>query len=89
LFVGLLSKSAKAAVEECKRREAGVMGPLEGEARDLSARARAELAAVGLPGSLEAHESQGGVPESVWVKASSVRDMAGGLPTLRLKVREV
>ena len=42
---------------------------------------------VGLPGAVEAHESVGGVPESVWKKVQTVKQGGGGLVELKEKVR--
>lgn len=42
---------------------------------------------VGLPGAVEAHESVGGVPESVWKKVQTVKQGGGGLDELKGKVR--
>lgn len=42
---------------------------------------------VGLPGTVEAHESLGGVPESVWKKVQAVKQGGGGLVDLKDKVR--
>ena len=42
---------------------------------------------VGLPGAVEAHESVGGVPESVWKKVQTVKQGGGGLAELKEKVR--
>lgn len=42
---------------------------------------------VGLPGTVEAHESVGGVPESVWTKVQAVKQGGGGLAELKEKVR--
>lgn len=41
---------------------------------------------VGLPGTVEAHESVGGVPESVWKKVQAVKLGGGGLAELEEKV---
>lgn len=41
---------------------------------------------VGLPGTVEAHESVEGVPESVWKKVMVVKQGGGGLAELRDKV---
>lgn len=41
---------------------------------------------VGLPGTVEAHESVGGVPESVWTKVQTVKQGGGGLAELKEKV---
>ena len=44
------------------------------------------LIQVGLPGAVEAHESVGGVPESVWKKVQTVKQGGGGLIELKEKV---
>ena len=41
--------------------------------------ARKKLAEVGLPGSLEAHESQGGISDAVWRKVESTQGYTGGV----------
>lgn len=41
---------------------------------------------VGLPGTVEAHESVEGVPESVWKKVQTVKQGGGGVVELREKV---
>lgn len=46
MFDGLLSKSAKAALEEYKKKEAAAVGSLDSSAKEKSALARSELAAV-------------------------------------------
>ncbi|CAM9301607.1 unnamed protein product, partial [Hapterophycus canaliculatus] len=89
LFEGLLSKSAKAALEEYKSKEAAAVGAMDGLAKEKSALARSQLAAVGLPGTVEAHESVGGVPESVWKKVQAVKQGGGGVNELKEKVAEV
>ncbi|CAN0515520.1 unnamed protein product, partial [Laminaria digitata] len=47
LFDGLLSKSAKAALEEYKKKEALAVGSLDSLAKENSTFARSQLAAVG------------------------------------------
>lgn len=47
---------------------------------------RSRRAKVGLPGTVEAHESVGGVPESVWNKVQAVKQGGGGLDELKAKV---
>ncbi|CAM9433784.1 unnamed protein product, partial [Sphacelaria rigidula] len=89
LFDGLLSKSAKAALEEYKKKEAEAVGALEASAKEKTTEARSQLAAVGLPGTVEAHESVEGVPESVWKKVQTVKQGGGGIAELREKVAEV
>eukprot|EP00903_Cladosiphon_okamuranus_P015118 g13981.t1 len=89
LFDGLLSKSAKAAVEDYKAKETAAIGAVDGLAKEKSTLARSQLAAVGLPGAVEAHESVGGVPESVWKKVQAVKQGGGGLSELKEKVAEV
>eukprot|EP00752_Nemacystus_decipiens_P018228 g16356.t1 len=89
LFDGLLSKSAKAALEDYKAKEAAAIAAVDGLAKEKSALARSQLAAVGLPGTVEAHESVGGVPESVWNKVQAVKQGGGGLAELKEKVSEV
>lgn len=42
---------------------------------------------MGLPGTVEAHESVEGVPESVWKKVQTVKQGGGGIAELREKVR--
>lgn len=46
LFDGLLSKSAKAALEEYKKKEAEAVGALEASAKEKTTEARSQLAAV-------------------------------------------
>lgn len=41
---------------------------------------------VGLPGTVEAHVSVEGVPESVWKKVQTVKEGGGGLEELKTKV---
>ncbi|CAM9517364.1 unnamed protein product, partial [Ectocarpus fasciculatus] len=89
LFDGLLSKSAKAALEEYKKKEAVVVGGMDSLAKESSVAARDQLKAVGLPGTVEAHESVGGVPESAWKKVQAVQQGGGGLNELKEKVAEV
>ncbi|CAN0501488.1 unnamed protein product, partial [Ectocarpus sp. 8 AP-2014] len=43
---------------------------------------------VGLPGTVEAHESVGGVPESAWKKVQAVQQGGGGLNELKEKVSD-
>lgn len=55
LFDGLLSKSAKAALEDYKAKETAAIGAVDGLAKEKSALARSQLAAVrerGVEGSL-------------------------------------
>lgn len=49
LFDGLLSKSAKAALEEYKKKEAESVGGLDASAKEQSTQARSQLAAVSDP----------------------------------------
>lgn len=46
MFQGLLSKSAKAALEDYKAKEAAAVADLDARAKERSAAARSELAAV-------------------------------------------
>lgn len=46
LFQGLLSKSAKTALEDYKAKEAAAVAELDARAKEQSAAARSELAAV-------------------------------------------
>ena len=50
--------------------------------------ARAQLAAVGLPGSIAAHDDGGGFPEAVWQRVAAVQ-ASGGAWALQQKVAEL
>ena len=61
LFVGLLSKSAKAALEDYKKKEASAIGSLDALAKENSTLARSQLAAVGF-----VRKGRGGRTSSPW-----------------------
>ncbi|KAG5188686.1 BRO1-like domain-containing protein [Tribonema minus] len=79
LFGDLLSKEAAAALDAFKRAAGEAVAAAAAEAKAASADARAQLAAVGLPGSLEAQQSEGGVSDAVWRKVAGAQGRAGAV----------
>ncbi|CAM9733984.1 unnamed protein product, partial [Phaeothamnion confervicola] len=89
LFRGLLPLCAKSALDAYKSAVAKLAAEEDTRVKEANKVARAELAAVGLPGSLEAHDSQGGLPDGVWARLCDAKKRTGGLPSLCAKVDDV
>ncbi|CAM9260510.1 unnamed protein product [Chrysoparadoxa australica] len=89
LFEGLLPRAARSAHERLKAKSAEMVREVATAAAEDNRSLRAELAAVGLPGSIEAHESRGGIADSAWEKVHSAHARTGGTAVLKAKAAEL
>lgn len=89
LFVNILPKAVKETLTRVERRCSSLAAEMEHAGREASKSARQQLAKVGLPGSLQAHESPAGLPEATWKKLQGLREKHSTIPDLQGQVDEL
>lgn len=89
LFANILPKAIKEALTEAEKQVAALAAGMEQEGREASKDARQQLARVGLPGSLQAHESPAGLPEATWKKLQGLREKQSTVPDLQAQAEEL
>jgi hypothetical protein len=78
LFAALVPMRVTAAASEFSAQLDDVVRAACAEADNATALARQTLAEGGLPGSVEAHETGAGIPDSCWGRIARVQAMGGG-----------
>jgi hypothetical protein len=89
LFSRLLPKAVKESLAAFARDAQALVASAESDGKDASRQARQQLNAAGLPGSLESHESPGGLPEPCWKKIQGLRDKESSPAELAAQAQEV
>ena len=77
LLLGLLPRSVMHAVQQHRSALQDVWAGAEALVKQVNKAARAQLAAVGLPGSIAAHAEVHGFPEETWSKVEAVQQSGG------------
>jgi programmed cell death 6-interacting protein len=89
LFKDLLPPSARAALQGFQL-EAKLLAKRSVEtAAETEATTKAHLSSLGLPGSLEAHESNDGISDAVWSKVEFIQQVAGGVGAIADQVGDL
>jgi hypothetical protein len=89
LFANILPKAIKEALTEAEKQATDLAAATEQEGREASKDARQQLANVGLPGSLQAHESPTGLPEATWKKLQGLREKQSTVSDLQAQAEEL
>lgn len=74
LFAGLIPNSLRQRAEEFNSEVQGIVKQSSNDIQMHNDTARSQLASLGLPASVEAHEQGSGLPESIWNKVASCQD---------------
>ena len=89
LFATLLPKAIKEALITFQKQATALAATTEQDGREASKDVRQQLANVGLPGSLQAHESPAGLPEATWKKIQALREKQSMVPDLQNQAEEL
>jgi hypothetical protein len=87
LLVELIDPSLLPFVEEFHKEFQVTLASAKGRMEAATSAARQVLAALHLPGSLEATDSNSGIPDSTWAKIHAVQVRVSGIVELQLVVR--
>eukprot|EP00941_MAST-03F_sp_MAST-3F-sp1_P001555 g1555.t1 len=87
IFEQIIPAAAAAAAEEFHSEVAKLLGELRGEATLQTDIARAQLASLGLPASVEAAEAAPGLPRSTWEKIFMIQ-ASGGTAELQARLEK-
>ena len=78
LFADVLPKEVRSLLTTYRERVASIVSQTESIATKATDAGRADLASMGLPGSLEVYKSRGTFPSNLWRKIQNVQARGGG-----------
>jgi hypothetical protein len=88
LFRDLVPREVKLISTNFKSRLQSLIGDVIAEANQATNLSRSLLSDVGLPGSLESYKTQGGLPDSLWMKIQYIQSI-NGITGLRMRQLDV
>lgn len=88
LFTDLVPRQVKDLTTRFTDAAYSLLSTTEAEATNATNEGRAMLSSVGLPGSLEAYKTGGGIPDNLWHKIQRIQE-AGGYSALQRRYEEL